>query len=70
MNFKHELFWFLGGFGLPFLAIVGFDLLTSRSTLPLVEKFVRLEDFCAYAMCLLIPSLLYLLARLGAGLLR
>lgn len=59
-----EAKWFGGGFLLPFLAVLAADLLTSRSPMPAWKRVLYLEDICTYAMCLVLPSMVYLAASL------
>ena len=58
-----ELRWFAGGFGLPFAAMILFDLTSRESPLSVSDRLLSLEDTCAYGTCLTIPLLAYAVVR-------
>ena len=62
-----ELRWLGLGFGVPFLVLVGFDLATTRSSLPWWQRLAQLEDVCSYGICVVIPLLSYLVVRGGVA---
>jgi hypothetical protein len=56
---KRELWWFAIGFGIPFGILVVVELWTASSKLSIWERISRLEDVCAYGVCLVLPTTAY-----------
>lgn len=54
-------------FGLPFIALVGLSALTARSPLPLWRRLATLEDTCPYFSCIVVPLVIYAVARAWRG---
>lgn len=61
---RRELAFFGLAFGLPFVALVLLSVLTVPSPLPLWRRLVTLEDTCPYFVCIVIPLLVYAVARI------
>ena len=63
---KREALYFAALFVLPCLALIGLDLATTESALPLRERLCTFEDVCVYGQCYFLPAFLYVGARILA----
>jgi hypothetical protein len=56
---KRESGWFLVGFVLPVVLLIGSELAFSKSPLPFWRRILTLEDTCAYWSCFIIPAFIF-----------
>ena len=62
MKIARELRWFLLFFVLPMAVLIGIDLASRNSPLPLFKRLMTLEDTCSYGICFIAPAITYLVA--------
>ncbi len=62
-----EIKIFVLAFGVPFGALIVFDLLAIPSPLPWWKRLLTFEDLCTHGMCLILPIITYISARLFVG---
>jgi len=56
---KRNLKWFFWGFIVPMLLLIGADIVSSKSQLPLWRRILTLEDTCAYGSCFILPAIFF-----------
>ena len=64
---QRELKIFIVAFGMPFVALLVFDLVNTPSPLPWWRRVMTFEDLCIYWMCLMLPVITYVCVRLFIG---
>ena len=64
---RRELKILVLAFGVPFVALLVFDLVNTPSPLSWWKRILTFEDVCTHGMCFILPVIIYVCVRLFVG---